>query len=300
MLPTFIGIGVPKAGTTWLALNLRAHPEVHIPEMKETGFLHFDGLDERFPHEYEAYFDEACTGQAVGEITTTYFASECVPERVSQYLSEARLFVVLRNPIDQLYSHYWHLQRQNFHQWHRENQPNSFEEALDAYPDRLFKHAFYARHLERWLGHVDREQLLVLIHDNFKSDPQQVLASVYEHVGVDPAFASEKIDAGGSSTRRGTSPRGPVAAWVHDVLYDVLNRKLYHPLKNLIGLQRADRIKGLLRVRPLMESLFRKKGYPDMKAATRRRLRERLRPEVRETEALIGRDLSMWEELSQR
>ncbi|MCS3657974.1 hypothetical protein GGQ11_002775 [Salinibacter ruber] len=299
MLPTFLGIGVPKAGTTWLALNLRAHPEVYIPEMKETKFLRFDGLDARFPDEYEAYFEDATPGQAVGDITTTYFASEHVPRRVARFLPDVRLFVVLRNPIDQLYSHYWHLERQNFHQWHRKNQPESFEEALESYPDLLLKHAFYARHLERWLTHVDREQLLVLIHEELKSSPQQTLNRVFEHIGVEPGYASEKIDAGGSSARRGTSPRGPLAEWTHEVLYEILNRKLYHPLKNMIGLQSADRIKDALRVRPIMEFLFRKKGYPDMRASTRQHLRERLQDDVRKTEELIDRDLSIWEEFSQ-
>ena len=35
MLPSFIGIGAPRAGTTWLFRCLREHPEVFMAEVKE-------------------------------------------------------------------------------------------------------------------------------------------------------------------------------------------------------------------------------------------------------------------------
>ena len=38
MFPDFIGIGAQKAGTTWLDRNLRAHPQIWMPRIKE---LHY-------------------------------------------------------------------------------------------------------------------------------------------------------------------------------------------------------------------------------------------------------------------
>jgi hypothetical protein len=43
--PHFLGIGVPKAGTTWLDFVLRQHPDIWMPNVKE---LHF--FDEYFQH----------------------------------------------------------------------------------------------------------------------------------------------------------------------------------------------------------------------------------------------------------
>ncbi len=34
-LPDFLGIGFPKAGTTWLYENLRAHPDIFVSHSKE-------------------------------------------------------------------------------------------------------------------------------------------------------------------------------------------------------------------------------------------------------------------------
>jgi len=37
--PDFLGIGAQKAGTTWLHLNLRRHPGVWLPPVKELQYF---------------------------------------------------------------------------------------------------------------------------------------------------------------------------------------------------------------------------------------------------------------------
>jgi len=41
-LPTFLGIGAPRAGTTWLHANLKKHPEIWLTPVKEIHY--FDSL----------------------------------------------------------------------------------------------------------------------------------------------------------------------------------------------------------------------------------------------------------------
>jgi hypothetical protein len=48
MYPDFIGIGAQKAGTTWLARNLQAHPEIHMPR-KEVHYFDRKIRDKRSP-----------------------------------------------------------------------------------------------------------------------------------------------------------------------------------------------------------------------------------------------------------
>jgi hypothetical protein len=38
-IPNFLGIGVPKAGTTWLYELLKAHPEVYVPSYRKELYL---------------------------------------------------------------------------------------------------------------------------------------------------------------------------------------------------------------------------------------------------------------------
>ena len=54
-LPTFLGIGVQRAGTTWLHTLLNSHPDVYMPtHRKEIRF--FDRYYERGLSWYEEFF----------------------------------------------------------------------------------------------------------------------------------------------------------------------------------------------------------------------------------------------------
>ncbi|MDH3604785.1 MAG: sulfotransferase, partial [Candidatus Tectomicrobia bacterium] len=96
-LPTFIGIGAPKAGTTWLFRCLQEHPAVFAAAVKETNFFDYATITGRM-HEYAAHFSTAAGCQAVGEISTRYLTSCRAPFRIRTYLPTARLFVTVRNP----------------------------------------------------------------------------------------------------------------------------------------------------------------------------------------------------------
>lgn len=294
MLPTFIGLGAPKCATTWLFNCLDAHPDVFVADVKETNFFVYDNIDERLD-EYTAHFEEART-DAIGEVSVSYIYSDIAPERIEHYIPNAHLFVSLRNPIDQVYSLYWHRQRQNFHQWHLEPalEIDSFEEALDVFGDKLLDPCRHHSNLQRWLQHFDRSQLHVLLLDDIKENAEREVAQLYDHIGVDPSFRPDSMRSTGRSARRGTSPRGPLIERTRQVLYHVLTRYAYHPLKRAIGQYTADRVKEKLRLRQVMEYLFRQDGYPEMDPAIRSRLQNKFEDEIRGLESLLGRDLSHW------
>ena len=65
-------------------------------------------------------------------------------------------------------------------------------------------------------------------------------------------------------------------------------------MKLAIGVDRANRIKEVLRLREIAEKVFRRKGYPPMKASTRRELAAVFADDVRNLGELVGRDLSGW------
>lgn len=293
VLPTFIGIGAPKAGTTWLFRCLQAHPEVFMAPAKETNFFDYRTIEGRFD-EYTAHFRDHDAQPAVGELSTRYLGSERAPARIREVIPDVRLFVSLRNPVDQVYSHYWHLRRQNFHRWRVSPVPESIEEALDAFPDLLLRPARYGEHLERWLSWFDRDRLLVLTYDEIEAAPEAVLRALYGFVGVDNRFLPAEYRDRGSVVRRGVAPRGAVAEAVHARLRSLLSRGVYMPMKRALGVPRADRLKEALGIRPLLERIFFRQGYPPMSADTRERLVEVFRADVDRTTDLTGRELAHW------
>jgi hypothetical protein len=293
MLPNFLGIGAPKAGTTWLARCLAEHPQVFMAEMKEVCFLDHGSIEGRL-HEYEAHFADAEGKAAVGEFTTRYLASDRPPARIKALLPGVRLIASLRNPIDQVYSHYWHLLRQNFHGWCGDDLPKTFEQALDRLGDRLTAQALYHDHLRRWLTFFDRDQLLICFYDDIAARPDRVVREVYSFLGVDPDFVPASLRERSSDTRRGVSPRNEFLGRFYSRVYDGLNRRVYRPLKSRLGVARASRVKDALRARQVMELLFFRKAYPSMDPRTRAALAERFRDDIAGLEDLTGRDLRHW------
>lgn len=294
MLPNFIGIGAPKAGTTWLFRCLQEHPEVYMAPVKETKFFDDESIEGRRA-EYEAHFAGADGAKAVGEISIRYLASKRgAAERIRRWIPDVRLFVSLRNPIDQIWSHYWHLRRQNFHQTDPASVPATVEEAMARYPELLLEPSLYGKHLAHWLGSFDREQLLVVLYDDIAIRPEAVIRQIYRFIGVDPDFVPASLGVRDGSVRRGASPRTPWLGVAHQTLYATLHRRMYGPLKHFLGSWRAERIKNGLHVRQIMELLFMRPGYPPIPETMRQQLTDIVAEDLRCLERLIDRDLTAW------
>jgi hypothetical protein len=288
MLPTFLGIGAPKSATTWLFRCLQEHPDVFIPGSKQVGYFANDSMPQR---RYEQYFDGATEESAVGEITPRYLYSEEVPENTHRTVPDVKLFVSLRNPVDQVYSHFWHLLRQEL----RNPRPDSFEEALDVYSERLLTPARYHEHLSRWLEYYDQSRLHIILYDDISDCPEETLERLFAFLDVDSSFRPTFLRKKQSrSARTGTSPRGEAWEQVYLKLYDVLRSNVYMSLMDKVGHGAAETIKNTLKVREVMEFLFRSKGYPEMNDETRKELQSYFANDIRNLERLTGRDLSHW------
>ncbi len=163
-LPTFVGIGVTRGGTTWLHTLLNGHPDVYMPtRRKEIRF--FDRNHDQGLAWYESFFcppAEAGRYAAIGEISPQYLYCDLCPERIAAVLPTAKLLVILRHPVDRAYSHYgFVVQRRNFR--------GSFEDFLEARPTMLDK-GFYSRYLKRYLRRFDRDRMLALVFERAVKD----------------------------------------------------------------------------------------------------------------------------------
>jgi hypothetical protein len=121
---------------------------------------------------------------------------------VRSLVPDARLVVLLRDPVDRAFSHYQHEVALG-------REPLSFEDALDAEDrrtrgevermladPRYFSRAWwnwtyrarglYAEQLERWLDVFPREQLLVLFTEEMATAPAETYAEVLRFVGAPP------------------------------------------------------------------------------------------------------------------
>ena len=105
--PDFVGVGFQRCGTTrWYNL-IAAHPEVARPvAMKELHFFdrfHSGGFTEDDLAAYREYFPRP-PGQKVGEWTPLYASAPWIPPLLARSAPEARLLMILRDPVERLIS----------------------------------------------------------------------------------------------------------------------------------------------------------------------------------------------------
>ena len=184
--PTFIGIGAQKCATTWIADVLGGHPDIFVPERKELDF--FSHHYNRGFAWYRRFFEEA--GEAImGEVSPSYFTDLAAAERIRAAFPEMRLVLALRDPVERAFSNHLHELRKG----HRTGSDQSFEAGLADNP-MYVEQSRFGRHLERWLGHFPRDQLLVLIQEEITLDPVAAAERLYRFVGADPAARPHAID----------------------------------------------------------------------------------------------------------
>lgn len=177
-LPNLIGIGVPKAGTTWLHHLLDSHPDVWMPSRREVSYFnrHYDrGLEW-----YQRFFPGAQTAKAyavIGEITPRYLYSSANARRIAELGSVRRLLLILRNPVDRAYSDYWFRVR-------IKNYQGSFKQFLEDRPEAL-ELGFYSRHLPAYLEYFDRSELLVLLFERAIQDIPAVRRQLANFLGIE-------------------------------------------------------------------------------------------------------------------
>jgi hypothetical protein len=279
-LPTFLGIGAPRAGTTWLNELLRSHPDVYTPTLRDE-IRFFDQYYERGLVWYETLFcppEEASTYQAIGEVSPQYLECEECPERIFTTLPSSKLIVILRHPVDRAYSQYgFYVQRRNYR--------GSFQDFVATKP-RALERGFYSRYLQRYLRYFDRSAILALLFEEVFEDiskTKQAL-SAFLQISADrfPAFAgSEKVNP--SSVPRHQFLYGVVAKSGRE-----LRRRHLEPVVDFVMRTRLQAILG--RGAPL----------PPLDVGVRRILSRRYRDEFGALEECMDIDLTRWRQADER
>lgn len=106
--PNFFIIGAPKCGTTALSEYLKDHPNVYISEPKEPHYFAFDFEKYRNTktlEEYLSLFDKSTSNHiAIGEGSVFYLFSSVAVKNIYEFDPQAKIIVMLRNPVDLVYS----------------------------------------------------------------------------------------------------------------------------------------------------------------------------------------------------
>jgi len=116
--PNFFVVGAAKSGTTAFYHELRRHPDVFLPAVKEPhvyAYLadpsvarHLFADEAAARRRYQELYREVRDEKAVGDASTTNLVVHGAAEVIESEVPAARIVAVLRHPVDQAYSHWRH------------------------------------------------------------------------------------------------------------------------------------------------------------------------------------------------
>ncbi|MGD8608262.1 MAG: hypothetical protein PVH21_13275, partial [Myxococcales bacterium] len=119
-LPSFLCIGAPKCATTWLFHCLDEHPELFVPDFKEINFFSVcrwgNDYETRGISYYVRLFEAAGPVRIIGDFSPNLLQDPFAPERVAAIIPEARLIVMIRNPVERSRSHYHYVRNRTHYQ----------------------------------------------------------------------------------------------------------------------------------------------------------------------------------------
>lgn len=277
-LPTFLGIGAPRSGTTWLHLLLASHPKVYMPKHRKE-ILFFDLHYERGLGWYEKFFPnqkQVSQFQAIGEISPSYMDCPSCPERIAKIPSITKLIIILRHPVDRLFSSYgFHVQNRNY--------SASFEDFLASHPHSptAIQRSFYSQYLDNYFRYFKIEQFLTLLHEQATVNLAETKERLACFLGLDPEEFPEK--SGIKRVNKSYIPRLRSAY----TLITELDWRLQQR-----GLDLGAKVLRKVRVNQM---LFGEMGLPrPMKLETRDHLNEMYADEIKKLERLLQIDLGEW------
>jgi hypothetical protein len=298
ILPTFLGIGAQKSGTTAVHQFLLSHPQIFLPVKKELCFFAFAGalVEYKGPggdriqrevvrswEEYKAVFRESTQYKIRGEISPQYLLlAENAAPLIFRYLPRVKLFAVLRNPVDRAYSNFLQAVRLG-------REPISdFKDALRREPERirekwppLFwykRNGQYHRQLAEFYSRFPKDQIRIYLYDDLRRDTGAFMADLYRYLGADSNHHPDySMVFNPSGTPRHQDFYGMVR-WVRDrtrFLDSVVPLPVRYPFQKILQ-------KNLL------------KPAPPMPPHVRQELKKFYLEEIIKLQDLIGRDLGIW------
>ena len=211
-LPHFLVVGAQKAGTSALHWNLRHHPSLElVPRFqstfvsghtndKETFFFNGWGGQSgvRTLGDYKSLFND--NGRLQGEVCPAYSAPEALAA-IAKTIPDVRLILICREPVARIESAYNHMMqmaplapRLRYMSWRSRY---SFEQNVRA--ELAHPHAFglvrigiYADTVSEILSRFSREQLLILVAEEYQQDPQATYDLISSYLGVPGATIAHK------------------------------------------------------------------------------------------------------------
>ena len=282
----FFIVGAPKAGTTSLYHYLNEHLEIEMSSQKEPDYFS-DSLIQNKGMYYgknridtlEKYNNLFINPEVKlrGEGSVSYLFYDDVPLKIKTYNPEAKIIIILRDPVDRAFSHYLMDYRLGL-------VSESFEDIITKKSKHKNAHLFYQQYIQvseyapqikRYLNVFKRENILFIDYEDFKNDVAGVVNNVYLFLGVNDDFQPNL----NKKHNTYTMPKNGIIRYIYSFV------SFRNFLTSIFS-------KGL--VKSIRNSLFINDRKPKLSNANREFLNEFFKEDLKELNALLNKDFTKW------
>ncbi len=309
-LPDFFIVGAAKAGTTSLYWYLNEHPEIFMSPIKEPHFFSKDFNFNLFRNEYKrvyesfnkdyfkqkelkfrhiAYIDDfndylklfqKAGDRIAGEASTGYLYSKIAANEMKKLIPDAKIIIVLRDPVERAYSHFLMKLREG-----EISNMNFLEEVLEDYnaPQKGWgiSHLYvelglYYEQVKRFYNIFPESNIKVVLFDEFKKNENAVCKDIFKFLGVNE---NEYIDF----SLKSNTAKFPK-----------------YPILNLIAVKTGKFIKKFIpekarkKMRENYNNFFMNKEKPVLSEKDYGKIMSFFIEDLEKLEQLINKDLSHW------
>jgi len=282
----FFIVGAPKSGTTSLYHYLSEHPHVEMSSQKEPDYFSDKAIQEQGMYygknrintldDYEGLFAQK-EGVIYGESSVSYLFYDNVAENIKSYNPNAKIIIMLRNPVERAFSHYLMDYRLGL-------VSESFEDIVKKKSNHKYANLFYqqyiqvgeyANQLKRYLNVFNRENILLIDYEDFKKDVAGVVNKTYLFLGVNDDFQPNL----NKKHNTYSMPKNRIIRCIYSFV----------PLRNLLtSIFPKEMIKST------RNFLFKSDKKPIMPVETRHFLKKHFEKDVNELSELLNKDYTKW------
>lgn len=200
---SFVCVGFPKCATTTLDTILRQHPQIALPCHKETLFFERNDLYRRgvswYEKRYYGHNAEKNANKILGEINPRNVGNGNHEKNILEtFGKDTKLIYIIRNPVDAAFSYFRHrMDDAGVYTKYEKNiiTENSFDDFVNGflYSTQRENHGKrtcfmlykYGRHIATALKYVPRENIYVVLFEDYIRDVEEETKKILSFIGAD-------------------------------------------------------------------------------------------------------------------
>ena len=189
-----------RCGSSYLAGLFDEHPQIEMAKpfiVNEPKYFLSSNCTEKGYQAYcGTYFPHSPEGSILGEKSVSYLETKEAADRIHSVIPDAKIVIVLRDPVRRAISHYYYSRNNNLE---KRGFDDAFQTLEDLAPGPEFgeismppfaylARGLYQANIDYYESIFGRSNLHLIVLENLVRGPVRGVSQIYEFVGADPDF----------------------------------------------------------------------------------------------------------------